>query len=452
MSSKRSDQIKVKAKIQALKHQIEFANIGIVSPDTFRKLESHDALIPDRLSCLLGGYGSGKSKAVPARSLNLLKYRNILKQRADILIGAPTDTMLTDINIPDVEEFLDRYRIRYDFAPHSKRRIIRVKTPPFRGKIRFKSGHIPDRMVGFNSSDFIFDEFDIVPYKNQKILFTKLLARIREVYGATGALATTPEGFKYTYELFEAGIGEEGKKKTVGRMIRAKTTDNHFLPHDYIESLQAIYDPQLLKQYMNAEFVNINGMSAYYNFSREASAGIVIPFEKLDPQVVNISIDFNVDPLTATCWVKDGQRSIAFEEFFLHNSYTERLIEVIKGRFPNKPIICHPDMTGVGRHTSQGGASRSDVAQLRNAGFTIRGTSNPLQRDRLACMNNAFAKGLVQIMENCSHLIKDCEQVTVNKYGEIDQPPGTMLTHSSDNAGYYVSNTYPIRGPRVIQL
>jgi len=67
-------------------------------------------------------------------------------------------------------------------------------------------------------------------------------------------------------------------------------------------------------------------------------------------------------------------------------------------------------------------------------------------------MNNAFSMGLIQVMESCPHLIKDFEQVTVNKYGEIDQPPGTMLTHSSDNAGYYVSNTYPIRGPRVIQL
>jgi len=440
----------VRAVIPTLPHQSQFANSGIHSLETFKQAKAQGLILPERYTGLVGGFGSGKSLAVPLRTINLLRYRQVLGQRGDILILAPTDGLLSEINIPDMEEFLDHYKIRWRYKPKSKARIIEVLTPQFAGLIRFKSAHVPERIVGFNCSDFIIDEFDIIPYKNQKTVWIKCLARIRKAYGATGAIATTPEGFKYTYELFEDGIGEEGQKKTVGPLIRAKTTDNIFLPADYIASLQAIYDPLLLKQYMAGEFVNINGASAYYMFNRD---DVVIPWSLVKPSTIHLSVDFNVDPLTASAWTRDGQTSIQFDEFFIRNSYTERLIEVVKTRFPTEQILCYPDMTGIKRETKRsGGASKSDIGLLRNAGFTIKGTRNPLVRDRLACVNNAFSQGLVKIMDNCTYAIRDYEQVTKDKYGEIDKPSGTLLTHMSDNGGYYLSRTYPIMKSRSVQL
>jgi len=442
----------VRAVIPTLPHQSKFALLGQHSPEIFFQYEAEGKILPDRVCGLLGGYGCGKSLAIPLRVLSLLQYRRNLGQIGDILVLAPTDGLLSEINIPDMEEFLDTYKIKWRYKPKSKSRIIEVLTPKYAGFIRFKSAHIPERIVGFNCTDFIIDEFDIIPYKNQKTVWTNCLARIRKHYGATGAIATTPEGFKYTYELFEEGIGDEGKKQVVGQLIRAKTTDNVFLPADYIASLETLYDPQLLKQYMSGEFVNINGMQAYYTFSRDPGAGIVVPFEPIKPSTVHLSLDFNVDPLTAGAWAFDGQRAVKFHEFFLRNSYTERLIEVVRERFPSEEIVAYPDMTGIKRSTSRGGASKSDIALLRNAGFRIVGARNPLVRDRLACMNNAFSKQLIQIMSHLNYSIRDYEQVTKNQYGEIEKPSGTMLTHMSDGDGYFVSNNFPLTKARSVQL
>jgi len=422
--------------LDVLPHQLRFAELGISTPDRF--------------GALLSGFGAGKSAAIPVRVLNILRHRNRLGQYADITIAAPTYSLLQDINIPDMEEFFERYKVKN--VPIKGKRQIRVTSKNLRGLIRFKSLHRPERIVGWNGSDFIADEFDILRYQDQVQAWRNLNARIRKFEGATGTIATTPEGFRYTWELFEKGIGPEGNKRTVGPLIRARTQDNIFLPQDYIDSQLALYDSELIRQYMEGYFVNINGRAAYYAFNRDPSAGIVIPYRPVKPSALFLSIDFNVDPLTATCWYQDGQRSIAFREYWLRNSYTERLIEVVRGDFPNTQVIAYPDMTGVKRQTSResGGAARSDLAILRNAGWQIKGKTNPYVRDRLAAMNNAFNKGLIQIMENCEHLIEDCERVVVDEYGELDKS-NKMLTHASDNAGYFVSANYPIRKPRSYQ-
>ena len=65
--------------------------------------------------------------------------------------------------------------------------------------------------------DFIIDEYDIIKPEKQRELWRKVIARIRGCKDGTGAVSTTPEGFRETYELFE--------KKKIGKLIRAKTTD-----------------------------------------------------------------------------------------------------------------------------------------------------------------------------------------------------------------------------------
>lgn len=420
----------VKAKITALPYQADFAVSGIETDD--------------RYTLLLGGYGSGKSKAIPMRVISIMKWRTGRGERADILVIAPTYDLLQGITVPDMEEFLDRYCIPYRY--HKQKRIMQIMGPGFSGIVRFKTAQNPERIVGFNCSDFIIEEYDIIRYADQEIVWNKALARIRLYHDATGAVVTTPEGFKYTYELFEDGIGEGDKKKIVGRTIRARTYDNIFLPDDYVDSLYGMYDPQLVKQYIEAQYVNINGRAAYYSFDR-TSTSQVIPFEPMQPSAFALSVDFNVDPMTATAWIRNGTTSIAFDEFFLRNSNTERLVEVVKDKYPGSEITAYPDMTGIRRQTSYG-VSISDIKLLKNAGFRIRGSRNPKVRDRLASVNNALSKGWVQVMDNCHHLIKDFEQVIIDDHGELDKGGNKLLTHPSDNAGYYISKEYPIRQPR----
>jgi len=215
--------MKVKAHITTLRHQADFANLN------------------EKFQCIVGGFGSGKSQADVFRALQLLKRRDY----AVIALVAPTYGLLNDVNIPDFEEILTKYNIKYELRKQERKMLVNQGV--FTGEIWFRSADRPERIVGFDATDFIIDEFDIIKPEKQRELWRKIIARIRGCKDATGAVSTTPEGFRETYELFE--------KKKIGPLIRAKTTDNIFLPADYIETLYGQYDKMLVKQYINAEFV-----------------------------------------------------------------------------------------------------------------------------------------------------------------------------------------------------
>jgi len=397
---------KLKAKIKALPHQIEFANYpGSVA--------------------MVGGYGSGKSEGIVFRANNLIKKR---KGKGLIVIGAPTYTLADDVNIPDFENFYDRYKIPYKI--HRGKRKILVNGSVLKGEVWFRSYDRPERWVGFDASDFILDEFDTARRQRQKEIWDKAIARIRKCTGATGSIGTTPEGFKYTYELTEV--------RKILHKIKAKTTDNVFLPKDYIENLFRQYDEKLVEQYINGEYVNINGHAAYYAFSRDNN---VIPNSEINSSLIKVGIDFNVDPMTASFGIRLGDQLIIFDEAYLKNSNTYQMAEYIKAKFPDKDIEVCPDMTGIKRKTSAM-IGMSDITILQRAGFRISGKSNPHVRDRLNLMNAAFNQRKVLIMERCQYLIRDCEQVTTDEYGEIVKK-NLELTHLSDGLGYLVHREFP---------
>ena len=58
-------------------------------------------------------------------------------------------------------------------------------------------------------------------------------------------------------------------------------------------------------------------------------------------------------------------------------------------------------------------------------------------------MNAKLQKSYLKINEECTHLIKDCEQVTFTEKGDIDKS-NIQLTHISDGCGYWVSKKFPI--------
>jgi len=309
-----------------------------------------------------------------------------------------------------------------------------------------------------DATDFQIDEFDIMTTTKQKELWRKIIARIRGCSDATGAVATTPEGFRETYDLFE--------KRKIGPLIRAKTTDNTFLPEDYITSLYDQYDEMLVKQYINAEFVNINGLMAYYGFARDTNHLSNADFEeqhnlKIDKQpVVSIGMDFNVAKMCAECFVHlDKQKKMHFfEEIILKPSgysdkpQTERMAEIIKYRFPDKRINVYPDATGKHRETS---ATRSDIAILEQAGFYIYAhDSNPVVRNRLIASNKMLGKGSITIdTDKCPELTEDFEKCERDKYGDLDKKDEAR-THASDAGTYPISYLYPIErgGFRVVGI
>lgn len=378
---------------------------------------------------LVGGYGCGKSHAIVCRAMDRLIKR---KGNGTVIIGAPTYTLAKDVNIPDFMEFLDMYQIPH--KPNKSEHKIYIKGKSLKGEIWFRSYDRPERWVGFEATDCLLDEFDTARVTQQKEIWNKALARMRACDNATLGIATTPEGFKFTYELaVERGIGE---------LIKAKTPDNIFLPADYIQSLYDQYDALLIDQYINGEFVNINGHAAYYAFNRDRNTFD----EPIDEFMRNTNfkhgMDFNVDPMCAVSGVRIGDVLYIIDETYLRNSNTERMCEVLEKKYFGKDNEVAPDMTGVKR-TSSATIGLTDINILKRRGFRIRGNTNPFVRDRLNTVNNALAKGKLKIHKSCKYLIKDLEQVVSDEHGEINKKDPN-LTHISDALGYLVYREFPV--------
>ncbi len=415
----------ISAKIVALKHQAEYA------------------LMMNKFQAIVGGFGSGKSQASVFRTLNLSKVRD----RCVMLQVAPTYSLLSDVNIPDYEEILSKYRIKYEYNKTQKKIVF--KQGVFNGEVWFRSADRPEKIVGFDVTDFQIDEYDIQSVAKQKELWRKIIARARGCKDTTGGVTTTAEGFRETYELFE--------KKKIGPLIRAKTTDNIFLPQDYIDTLYDQYDSELVKQYINGEFVNINGMQAYYGFTRDKNhlSNDAFGLNLDDQSVISIGMDFNVRKMCAECFIhlEDKRRIHFFDEIILGHpanseiTQTQKMCDIIKDKFPGKQIDVYPDATGSKRQTS---SITSDIATLEDNGFRVYANkSNPSVRDSLNATNTMFGQGRATIdTDMCIDYTEDLEKCQRDKYGDIDKSDDDR-SHSSDAGRYPITYLYAINAGRL---
>jgi len=391
--------------IELLRHQLKFTKTKHKFP------------------ALVGGYGSGKSQAVVCRALELLKER---KGKGIVVIGSPTYRLLSDINIPKFVEFLDKYKVPYK---SSKGEMKFRLNGQIKGEIWFRSMEDVNKWIGWESSDIILDEFDTLNPDKQKELWMSSIQRNRHKCPGrenTIGIATTPEGFRYTYELVQKGIVEH---------IKARTDDNIFLPDSYIENFLSQFDDVRLKQAREGEFVNLNGRAAYYSFKRDRYI-TADNIESRFPDILHGGMDFNVDPMTAVLGYSQDKNIYYGKEYYLHNSNTYQMADLIRYDFPDKRITIRPDSTGSSRKTSAAGGV-TDHSILKEYGFDITMRGNPPERDRLNLINWAFNKNKIIIDEKLKFLIRDLEQVTVNEAGCIDKKD-TSLTHISDAMGYDV--------------
>ena len=393
---------------------------------------------------LVGGYGSGKTYSNIHRTLNLLERRNKEKVKPFIFYAAPTYDIINTTYYPDLIEMLELLEIEYTENKALKQIIVTQKK--LAGKIKLVSLDNFKYLVGFNATDGILDEFDVIPHSRQEATWTRSLARLRGCDNATLSISTTPEGYKYVYQL-----AAEGKI----HQITAATSDNKHLPNSYIQDLLNNYDEQHIEMYFKGRYVNLTGLRALYNYKRDALIE-PIPYSEL-PNTLTVGMDFNVDPFCATMSCFMGSQKITFDEFYVRNtggasgyeSYTDKTANMILSKYPNNyynkhvlngtakrtfDIVIRPDMTGGARKTAAG---LTDINILKKYNLTIEGSRNPIVSERLKVSNIALSKGSWMITKNCKELVKDCEFVVTDKYGEI-QDDDKLRGHLLDAVTYDV--------------
>jgi hypothetical protein len=119
---------------------------------------------------------------------------------------------------------------------------------------------------------------------------------------------------------------------------------------------------------------------------------------------------------------------------------TVDMIDKIKNKFVRNTIYIYPDASGA--RTQSSSMSRSDHSMLRDAGFIVRANpTNPLIKDRVLSVNNAFDKGKLFVSEGCFNLIDALEQQAYDTNGF---PEKDGKDHINDAFGYVVSFLCPV--------
>ena len=370
----------------------------------------------------VGGFGSGKTAAAIARALAL----KIKFPKADIAYYLPSYPLVQDIAMKRFPELCERkewpFKMRGGTSPHIEF--------PNAGRIIFRSLSHPESIVGYEVAHSICDELDTLPEEKARDAWNKVIARNRQKVDGwpnSVAVATTPEGFRFVYDRWE-------RNPAKGYVLfKARTKDNAaHLPDGYIENLQNSYPTQLLSAYLDGEFVNLTTGSVYNHFDRNKHRTDA----RIEPrEPLHIGMDFNVNNMSAAVLVlRDGQPR-AVDELMGYRD-TPDIIRGIKERYEGHHVTIYPDASGASRKSVN--ASLSDIALLRQAGFTVLANSrNPAVKDRIMAVNLLLEKGdLLVNPDRCPTLTESLERQAYNKNGEPDKDGG--FDHMNDALGYFI--------------
>jgi PBSX family phage terminase large subunit len=397
---------------------------------------------------LVAGYGSGKTVAFVLKAI-LEAGRNPTKT---ILLAEPTFPMIRDVLQPTLEETLEQLGFQYKYRASEMKYTIIWKNGY--SNIILRSAENYRRWAGLNLAGVGLDEAALL--KDDKA-WKMGLSRLRDGNHLSAWITTTPEGFNFVYDLWK------DKPKSGYDLIQGKTTDNTFLPQDFIDSLYENYDDKLISSYINGNFVNLQYGTCYYAFDRDKNVKQVSYNSSLP---IRIAMDFNVDPISCVLFqiYADKPKIRVFDEIQLSHSggndlMTERLAKLIKEKYPYENpnllqpkrqkvdttghYICYPDPAGKNRHTS---ALMSDHDILRRQGFGLRVKKKaPSVIDSVNAVNKAMDFTIVD--PKCKEFIKDLEQVVLKEgTREIDKS-NNALTHLTDAFRYSVDYEFPVKKP-----
>ena len=388
------------------------------------------AFVDDQVTSILGvsaGYGAGKTRALCAKAVHLA----MANQGFIGVVMEPTGPLIRDIWQSDFDDFLESYGIPYTFRA-SPLPEYTLHLPGGDTKILCRSFENWKRIIGINGAWILADEIDTVDPNVANKAFPKILGRLRSGNVRQFAAASTPEGFRWMWQTFAS---EDGKGREDRRLIRMRTQDNPYLPPDFIERMQANYDPQLLKAYLDGEFVNLTTGQVYDRFDRDKHVSVHCPDISREP--LRIGVDFNVGNMSAVIAIRVGKSLYVVDEISGAHD-TDALAQKIKAHYPDHRIYVYPDASGGNRSTN---ATQTDIAILESYGMSNQSPkSNPFVRDRVAAVQALLENGKgevrLKIAASCVKTIECLELQSYTEKGDPDKNAG--YDHMNDALGYLV--------------
>jgi hypothetical protein len=383
-----------------------------------------------------GGYGSGKTRSLICKQL-LLCFRS---QGFTHLFLEPTIPLIDDVALPEWNILLEKYSIPHTFKV-SPRPVFKLLLPGGPTPVLLRSMENYQRLIGVNAASIASDETDTTPQEIAEKAMIKLQGRVRVGNCPQIAAASTPEGYGFMYTFFEE------QKADNKELYRGKSEDNPYLDKSFVEDLKSKYHPQLVKAYLNGEFVNLESATVFFEFNRARhTTGVFLP----EPEErIIFGADFNVGQCHALYGVvragRMGQELHCFAESKVADTFS--LVTHLQQKYPRHLaaglITCCPDASGSHDSTS---STQTDHEILLAAGVRILTESkNPYIADTLAHANVHMRRDLVLFNPTTCHNTMnvaerwsyDSKTLKPSKGGAVDH------SHIGDALRYLLWQVFP---------
>ena len=371
-----------------------------------------------RMVAFCGGYGSGKTRTLCAwTTVMCLDNAGPNIGNGVGIVFAPTGPLVRDVLIRSLQDYWEEIGVDFEFRA-SPLPEFKVLTPLGPVTVLCRSMENWTRIIGSNALFIGADELDTTKPEIARRAIEKFIGRLRAGNRRQLGMFSTPEGFGIMHSLFV----EEGDKPDRA-LYRAKSTDNPYLPADFIEGMRANYPPNLLAAYLNGEFCQLTQAAVYPEYKREENITQISEPSRND--ILWTGIDFNVDRSWMVTCIKRSDGIHVIDEMIARD--TPGVIEKLRERFApwiqaNQLIVC-PDASSQSRSTKNAGIS--DFGLMRQAGLRIQTqASNPFIRDRVLSVNTLILNGNGErklfVHPSCSGVIKGLEQ---QPYNQATQQP-----------------------------
>jgi hypothetical protein len=299
-----------------------------------------------------------------------------------------------------------------------------------------------ERLLGTEYSSLWYNESNQIAYPAVNKLKTRLAQKnsLRKMsYFDLNPTKTS----SWVYQVFEEGVnpqdGEMLPDPENYLSVQMNVQGNlENIDDEYLAILNAM--PELeRKRFLDGEYDTTNLGKAVYAFDKLEH---VSEDAKRQSGTIYVGSDFNID------WNSDVLASRTNDYLYIWDEIqiagdTFKKADALKRKGATGASVV-ADSTGKARRTS----GKSDHIILKEAGFRIIPTVNPLVVDKIANLNRCLTLGLIRIHPRCKKLIRDLLQLKWDKHGQLDQKTDPSLSHLVDCLAYLCWHVYPLVGSK----
>lgn len=398
-----------------------------------------------------GGYGSGKTWSGSLLGILLaLRYPGIRG-----LVGAQTYTLLRDTTLQSYFEHIEAMGLNTKYIKSESKLIFDNGS-----EILFRHLEEDDKLKSLNLGFVEIEEMSDVPYATFKMLLGRLRQRKRPEwknfrYRLFGH--TNPESSRgWIYENFASNPQENFRR------ILAPTTENIYLPKEYIETMRKSYNEDYFKMYVLGQDIDFAQGLVTKHFVKDKQVKELVFNEKYP---IHVTCDFNVDPM---CWYicqhYDGNVYVLKELVNTNTStaLSTRILAEVLTNYKNHSIIINGDSSG-DYNTTKGAdyiIMRNELKQLGFTNVEVRVLpKNPPIEYRINCWNNIIygpdKEPHLFIHPSCRYLLYNIENLEVEPGTSKPKKVSTgrmksddfakFLIHPIDAVSYLICLYYPIK-------